>query len=365
MRYLFIIVLTLLPICTLTAQENSVLPPADHTLSQNVITATNKILMCAKKEGIEHNNILTIIDYSLPSTDKRLWVFDLNTNKMLYHTYVSHAMKSGLFTPDYFSNTRNSQSNSLGVFKTDFSYDGRYGMAVKLQGLENSFNDNAYDRFIVIHPAWYVSEDFIRKYGRLGRSWGCPAISPELNDKIIDTIKDNSLVIVYYPSAKWLSKSHFLNCDELALTDQIKPITLTPKSAASEKRAPILFTDNNNNHKRDKIEPIIVMSAENYKKIYQKDVPMSRMLRRQFNKTEYIALTRAELDQLDSNSDHFINKLDKNGLNVIDFVIAEVKNKNGYWATEFKSVKSKTEKEINLKNKTLKPTEKFIRWLGI
>lgn len=355
MRYLALVFLAITPFGITSANsdaEKIVVPKT--MLSKDVIKATTRILKCAKKNEIAHNNIVTIIDYTLPSTEKRLWVFDLNEKKMLFHTYVSHAINTGLLNAEYFSNTRNSQSNSLGVFKTDFSYGGRYGMAVKLQGLEKTFNDNAYDRFLVVHPAWYVSEDFIEKYGRLGRSWGCPALSPELNDEIVDTIKDNSLLIAYYPSQDWLTKSDLLNCEGPILKHKIEDVKKIPTSATSKQREAIVFNDSNNNNKREKVEPIIVMSADNYKKSYNKPAPLSRMLRRQFNQTEYIALTQDELKQLD-----------KNDLDHIDFVIAEVKNKKGYWATEFKSVKSKTEKEISLKDKNLKPTEKFIRWLGI
>lgn len=377
MQYLLIVILTLLPICSASSQSiNSFLSQESNAPSKDVINVVDKVLMCAEKNDISHNNILTIIDYSLPSSKKRLWVIDLESKKILYHSYVSHGIKSGLLEAEYFSNKPQSKTTSLGVFTTENSYDGRYGLAVKLQGVEKGFNNNAFDRFLVIHPAWYVTEEFIQKYGRLGRSWGCPAISYDLVDPIINTIKDNSLLVVYYPSYKWLSKSEFLTCDKLSLKENIDHVEKMPKSAAEERRGDVVFIDENNNNKFDDSDPVIVISAERYQTIFKKRVPLSRMLRRQYNNAEWISLNNREFKSLDTNGDNVINMYDETGIDAIDFFVAEVYNKDGFWATEFKSVKTKEDKEItslNTKptvlrqkgNFIVKSTEKFIRWLGL
>lgn len=376
-RFLTLFIALMIPFYVWANQNlNSVFDHHQDTLSQDVIKVVKKVLMCAEKNKLEHNNILTLIDYSLPSNKKRLWVFDLNENKLLFHTYVSHGIKSGLLESDFFSNKNKSKASSIGVFNTDFSYNGRYGLAVKLNGLEKNFNDKAYDRFLVIHPAWYVTDEFIEKYGRLGRSWGCPAISYDLVDPLINTIKDNSLLVVYYPSDKWLSESNFLTCDQLSVKNNLAQSKRLPKAAREEHRSEVIFVDKNKNNKRDDNDPVVVVSADNYKNIFKKKVPLSRMLRRQFNNTEYIVLNESDLKLLDTNFDTMINNEDSYGFDFIEFVIAEVKNIGGYWATEFKSVKNGDElhiylngSEAILKTKKeslpIKSTDKFIRWLGL
>lgn len=377
MRYLLFILLTLLPFGSAVSQSiEAILKQDEKAPSQDVINVVDRVLSCAKKKEVTHNNILTIIDYSLPSTEKRLWVLDLQNEKLLYHTYVSHGIKSGSLDAEFFSNKPNSKTTSLGVYLTENSYEGRYGLAVKLQGLENGFNNNAYERFLVIHPAWYVTEDFINKYGRLGRSWGCPAIPYDLVEPIINTIKENSLLVVYYPSEKWLKKSKFLTCDELLVTKNLKKIEKLPESAKKETRSTVLFADENNNNKFDETDPVIVISADNYRHYFNKPAPLSRMLRRQYNHAEYISLNNEELKKLDKNGDDFLNMQDESGFDMLDFFIAEVHNVDGYWATEFKSIKTDDLKEIksistkpsfktSKGNVILKSTEKFIRWLGL
>ncbi|MCB1828348.1 MAG: murein L,D-transpeptidase catalytic domain family protein, partial [Coxiellaceae bacterium] len=340
------------------------------------VLIAKKVLSCAQKNSVEHNNILTIIDYSKPSNEKRLWVFDLAANKVLYHTYVSHGIRSGKLQSDYFSNKNNSKTSSIGVYTTDFSYVGRYGVSVKLHGQEKAFNNNAYNRFLVIHPAWYVTEEFINKYGRLGRSWGCPAIPYQVVEPLINTIKEKSLLIVYYPDQQWLAKSSFLNCDNISLVSDVRTVKNIPEEATEEIREPIVYADKNLNNKQDDNEPVVVMTAKDYLATYKKPAPLSRMLRRQFKGEEYIAITPDELRQLDVNHDGVIDKNDHEGHSILDFVIAVVKNKAGYFATEFQSVTDIAKSSIQLdENKTvltthdekteLKNNEKFIRWLGL
>lgn len=166
----------------------------------------------AKKNGFSQNKeLLTVIDYSKPSTEKRLWVFDIKNGKTLFHTWVSHGKNSGDLIPTSFSNITGSLKSSFGLFVTDIQpYMGGHGYSLRLKGLEAGINDNAYNRDIVVHGAWYVNADTIKQYGRIGRSWGCPAVSANLVKPIINTIKDKTLVFAYYPDKKWLSGSRFL-----------------------------------------------------------------------------------------------------------------------------------------------------------
>ena len=227
-----------------------------------------------------------------------------------------------------------------------------------------------------MHAAWYVNEDFIKKYGRIGRSWGCPAIPHSLIKPVVNTIKDQSLMIVYYPDDKWLAKSKFLTCENLSLAKSIKRLQMTPKETISDPRGPVLFADNNKNNKMDLDESVVVMQAENYHRIFNLQVPLNRMLRRQINKKEYIALNQEELISLDTNRDNIVNNQDRDGLKVIQFVKAVVKNKRGYWATEFHNANLGKNKKVRITNPALilstekanirlKSTRRFIRWLGL
>lgn len=165
----------------------------------------------AKQKGIAQKDLLTIIDYSKPSIQRRLWVIDLKNDKVLFNTWVSHGKNSGMMNATSFSNKPGSLKSSIGVFKTlSDPYMGSNGYSLRLIGLENGFNDMALQRYIVFHGAWYAHPDTIRKHGFLGRSWGCPAVGLDTVRPLINTIKDNSLVVVYYPDRKWINNSTFL-----------------------------------------------------------------------------------------------------------------------------------------------------------
>ena len=164
----------------------------------------------ARSRGAVKKPVLTVIDYSLPSSKQRMWVFDVNHVRLLYNTYVAHGQNSGMNTPNHFSNASSSKQTSLGTFVTRDTYMGSNGYSLNLQGLEKGFNDNAYNRRVVIHGAWYVEPDFIRKSGRAGRSWGCPSIAKTLAKPVINTIKGGSVVFAYYPDRNYLSHSSYL-----------------------------------------------------------------------------------------------------------------------------------------------------------
>lgn len=185
-----------------------------HTQAQNLNTQVLQLALKAythakyNRKNIKH--IITIIDFSKPSTERRLWVIDLSKQKVLYNTWVTHGKNSGNIKAKSFSNQPGSLKSSLGVFLTGSTYVGSVGYALHLTGLESGFNDNAYRRSVVVHGAWYADPNVLSKYGQLGRSFGCPAVSDKIAKRLINTIKNRALVFAYYPDRKWLNKSMFL-----------------------------------------------------------------------------------------------------------------------------------------------------------
>lgn len=179
-------------------------------LNQNVLKLALTAYETAKTHGQVKKPLLTVIDYSLPSSKQRMWIFDVKQEKLLYNTYVAHGKNSGLDVPRHFSNQNSSKETSLGTYVTKDTYMGSKGLSLNLQGLEKGFNDNAYHRRVVIHGAWYVEPDFIHKSGRAGRSWGCPSIAKTLARPVINTIKGGSVVFAYYPDRNYLSHSNFV-----------------------------------------------------------------------------------------------------------------------------------------------------------
>jgi hypothetical protein len=166
---------------------------------------------CAAEKGlVKRRELLTVIDYSLPSTQPRLFVFDLDSRKLLFRELVAHGKNSGGDLANFFSNSPGSLATSLGLFVTADTYVGANGYSLRLKGLEEGVNDMAMDRAIVMHGAPYVSRAAIRALGRLGRSWGCPAVSSKVARKIIDTVRGGSPVFAYYPDKQWLSSSAFV-----------------------------------------------------------------------------------------------------------------------------------------------------------
>lgn len=359
-----------------SAEINALLREQAPTLNTAVINKISTTLKCANEHNVEHNNILTVIDYSLPSSEKRLWVFDLKEKKLLFHTYVSHGINSGVLLTQFFSNKNNSKASSMGVYKTDKSYYGRHGLSLQLEGLDRGFNDNASRRAVVMHGGWYVDERFIKKYGRAGRSWGCPAVPDELSAPIINTIKDASLFVVYYPSDNWFLKSKFQTCEHLSPIKNVAKPDLDPLNENKIQREDILFADINKNNRREENEPVVVMMADNYEQAFHIKAPLERMLRRQINNEEYIALSNTEFRSMVMQKD--------TALNGVYFVIPVIKMQRGYYATEMEFVQLGKIKEVtpntSLENETakgytvsfepkplvnLRTTNTFIRWLGL
>ncbi len=165
-------------------------------------------------DTLRRKNILTIIDYSKPSGEKRFFVLDVPGKKLLYHCLVAHGKNSGEIFAVNFSNKQESLKSSLGFFLAAETYYGKHGYALRIDGLEKGFNDNARSREIVIHGAWYVSDEVVAKYGQVGKSWGCPALPVKLTTEIINRIANGSCIFIYAKDEKYLRNSLFLNKKE-------------------------------------------------------------------------------------------------------------------------------------------------------
>jgi hypothetical protein len=160
--------------------------------------------------NLKKKNLISIIDFSMPSTKKRFFVIDLENKRLIYKCFVAHGKNSGDNYAESFSNKPGSLKSSLGFFITAETYFGKHGYSLRLEGLEKGINDNARTRELVIHGANYVSEVFIKKNGRLGRSWGCPALPVENSKEIIDKISGGSCLFIYSNDNNYKKNSAFL-----------------------------------------------------------------------------------------------------------------------------------------------------------
>ena len=181
------------------------------TIETDVLELALGAASCAVKSGaVERPRTLTVIDYSKPSSEKRLWVYDLATRQLLYEELVAHGQGSGANLATQFSNKPDSHQTSLGLFVTDDTYVGRNGYSLRLDGLDKGLNDLARERAIVMHGAPYVNPAFVKANGRLGRSHGCPAVSDAVARELINRVKGGGLVFAYYPDARFLKTSKYL-----------------------------------------------------------------------------------------------------------------------------------------------------------
>ena len=163
------------------------------------------------KGKIGNENILSIADFSRPSSHKRFFVIDLKNLKVLFNTYVAHGQNSGAAMATQFSNIPESLQSSLGFYTTSSTYIGKNGYSMHLKGMENGINDKAEERAIVMHGAPYINNDIINERGYIGRSWGCPALPEKMNKPIIDKIKNGSCLFIYSENSKYLHSSKILN----------------------------------------------------------------------------------------------------------------------------------------------------------
>ena len=198
------------PTAATLARLESLAPEADPGVLALALEARN----CAIRSGeVGEDAKLAVIDYSRPSTDKRLWVFDVASDQLLFRELVAHGQGSGDNVATRFSNQDNSHQSSLGLFLTAETYIGNNGYSLKLDGVERGFNDNARSRAIVMHGAWYVSPDMAASKGRIGRSHGCPALSQGIARRVIDTMKGKQLLFSYANDAAWLHRGQSFACD--------------------------------------------------------------------------------------------------------------------------------------------------------
>jgi hypothetical protein len=210
-------------------------------LSPKVLARALDAVSAARARGISGKaDRLTIIDYSLPSTQPRLWVLDLAKGKVLFHELVAHGAGSGDKYATRFSNVNDSRATSLGLFLTADTYEGGNGYSLKLKGLDAGVNDMAEARHIVMHGAWYVSDDHARQFGMIGRSWGCPALPQADAPAVIDAIKGGSFVYSYAgsaPSAPTVMRASFSSSSRPAAARRGRTVRTVARSSRSVARS--------------------------------------------------------------------------------------------------------------------------------
>ncbi|MDR7194790.1 murein L,D-transpeptidase catalytic domain family protein [Luteimonas terrae] len=201
--------------------SSSVLQAADTTLDtlaaaapaldREVLSLALDARTCAKRAH-DVGRRLAVIDYSRPSTEIRMWVFDVQSGRLLHAEHVAHGRGSGDNLPTVFSDVEGSYQSSLGLFSTAETYTGQNGYSLRMDGLEPGINGRARERLIVMHGADYVDPDQARRQGRLGRSWGCPAVRDEVAQAVIDDLKDGQLLFAYANDPAWRRDSKLLRC---------------------------------------------------------------------------------------------------------------------------------------------------------
>lgn len=214
-------------VCTTSATETSMSALLQQApgLRKEVLRLALDATECAAERGlVKRRDLVTVIDYSLPSSQPRLFVFDLAGQKLLFRELVAHGKTTGGDRASFFSNSPGSLATSLGLYVTAGTYFGSNGYSLRLRGLEEGINDMAWDRAIVMHGASYVSAKAVQAMGRLGRSWGCPALRREIADKVINTLRDGSPIFAYYPDKNWLERSEFFKRETSPSPARTKPI---------------------------------------------------------------------------------------------------------------------------------------------
>jgi len=206
MRLLPILALSLLLSTSVRADHVALIRQLAPDLKPVVISEAVSAMKCAQNNGVGKSaDRLAIIDYTLPSRTPRLWVVDLKNKKLLFEEHVAHGQGSGDDVPNAFSDREGSHQTSLGLYLTDETYEGGNGYSLKLHGLSKGFNESAMQRYIVMHGAPYVNPDAVTALGRLGRSWGCPAVRTEVAAPIIDTLKSGQFIYAHGPGTARLS----------------------------------------------------------------------------------------------------------------------------------------------------------------
>lgn len=167
-----------------------------------------------EKGELDNPKYLTVIDMRISANEERFFIINMDTQTIEHKSVVAHGKNSGGAYAKRFSNRVNSHQSSIGFYKTAETYFGKHGFSMRLDGLEHS-NSNARKRAIVIHQADYVEDDFVRQYGRLGRSFGCPSLPEKDYSIIIEKIKEGSCLFIYFPKDNYLSKSKLIQAENL------------------------------------------------------------------------------------------------------------------------------------------------------
>lgn len=194
---------------TLSGELARAAPELDRQALQHALAA----MQCAVNNGATPASRLAVIDYSLPSTKRRLWIFDLRQKSLLLRDFVAHGRASGENMAERFSNRLGSHQTSLGLFRTAESYRGKHGYSLRMDGLEPGLNDQARARAIVIHGADYVSPLLVQSQGRIGRSLGCPAVRQEVARLVVDQLKGGQYLFAWHSDQRWLRDSAYLSCE--------------------------------------------------------------------------------------------------------------------------------------------------------
>jgi len=232
-KTLAVLMLSIVPMISAAAESDAnalarLAPDADPRVLALALEARD----CAAHElGQAPSPRLAVIDYSRASTVPRLWVFDLEKNALLFREVVAHGQGSGENMASRFSNVDGTHASSLGLFRTADTYEGHNGYSLRMQGLEPGTNDAAMARAIVMHGAAYVNPEAAQKQGRLGRSWGCPALRPEVAHKVIDSLRNGQMIFGYYPDKKWLAHSPFIDCKNRSVAVAQAPTSVAARAS--------------------------------------------------------------------------------------------------------------------------------------
>ncbi len=163
------------------------------------------------KGVVSKESILSVVDFSQSSNNKRLYIIDVENKDIIKNTYVAHGKNSGNEFANNFSNKLSSLKSSLGFYVTKGTYYGEHGLSLKIEGMEKGINDNAERRAVVVHGADYLGDNYLNRKDVSGRSWGCPAVPSNESQEIINTIKDGSVMFIYHPSTQYLKRSRIIN----------------------------------------------------------------------------------------------------------------------------------------------------------
>jgi len=224
-KYIFYIILFLIPVLNRAETEKlypasevktgiySDLKLAEYGLTYDVFQLALKGYNKLEASGqLENPGIITIVDFSQSSKNKRMYVIDINEHKLLFNTLVAHGRNTGEEFAKNFSNESGTFKSSLGFYITKNQVMGnKVGLSLIIRGVEKGFNDNAISRQIIIHGADYATEEFIKKTGRLGRSYGCPSLPPDLIKPVIECIEAGTCLFIYNPDSDYLQHSALLN----------------------------------------------------------------------------------------------------------------------------------------------------------